>query len=707
MSITRIEACAVSAGRLMIAVFALWLAGEAWAVSPLPREMEQARSWVGTSLGEAAAKEGRLPFSFVYDGKPSSQVMKAWTLQRKVRRLDETRTEHLVTWTDPKTGLAVRCVAIQYQDFPTVEWTLSFRNRGPTATPILQDIQALDASLLAEVAGGIVLWHQPGSLMNQEEYRPLETPLRAGELVRIATSGGRPTNSNLPYFNLAGGQQGVIVVVGWPGQWAARFAREGRAVRVQAGQELTHFRLLVGEEVRSPLVVLQFWEGDRIRSQNLWRRWMVKHNLPRPGGALPPPLVTPCSSHQFGEMIHANEENQKQFIDRYLEEGLRPDYWWMDAGWYVNNGSWVNVGTWEVDRKRFPHGLRAICDHAHAKGVKTLVWFEPERVTAGSWLYENHPEWLLGPGKPSGSQADVPRWRLLNLGNPEAWKWLVEHVDHVLIEEGIDLYRQDFNMDPLRFWRANDAEDRQGITEIKHVTGYLAYWDELRRRHPGMLIDSCASGGRRNDLETLRRAVPFIRSDYLFEPIGQQGHMYGISFWMPYNGTGTDDRESIRSSKIFKADWLPESGTLESDPYLFRSVMALHLTPCYDMREKTLDYATLRRLWDQWRQVAPNYYGDYYPLTPYSVGKDVWMAWQFDRPEQGEGMIQAFRRSDSPEETSVFRLGGLDPQATYVLVDVDSHESRMASGSELQAQGVAITLKSRSAAAILTYHKAK
>ena len=62
-------------------------------------------------------------------------------------------------------------------------------------------------------------------------------------------------------------------------------------------------------------------------------------------------------------------------------------------------------------------------------------------------------------------------------------------------------------MEPLGFWRGNDPPDRQGITEIRHVEGLLAYWDELRRRHPEMPIDTCASGGRRNDLETLRRAV--------------------------------------------------------------------------------------------------------------------------------------------------------------------------------------------------------
>ena len=42
--------------------------------------------------------------------------------------------------------------------------------------------------------------------------------------------------------------------------------------------------------------------------------------------------------------------------------------------------------------------------------------------------------------------------------------------------------------------------------------------------------------------------------------------------------------------------------------------MAMHLTPCYDMRRKDLDYPALRRLWGQWRQVAANYYGDYYIL---------------------------------------------------------------------------------------------
>ena len=79
---------------------------------------------------------------------------------------------------------------------------------------------------------------------------------------------------------------GLILAVGWPGQWAASFARDAASgLQVTAGQELTHLYLKPGEEIRTPLMALLFWKGtDPVRAQNLWRRWMLAHNVPRPGG---------------------------------------------------------------------------------------------------------------------------------------------------------------------------------------------------------------------------------------------------------------------------------------------------------------------------------------------------------------------------------------------------------------------------------------
>jgi len=619
-----------------------------------------------------------LPFSFRYGDQPSSYLLKMWELTRSSTRLGDGMTNHTLTYTDPESGLVVRAVAAEYHDFPAVEWTLYFKNTGTHPTPILEDIQALDTRFERDEDGEFILHHSKGSQASPTDFEPYADTLERKAEKRISAAGGRPTNTDLCYFNIALPGEGTIVALGWPGQWAAQFTRdEGTALRVRAGQELTHFKLLPGEEVRSPLVALVFWRGNWIDGQNVWRRWMIAHNLPRPAGQLPAPILSSGTNGYTLEMQGANEQNEKEFMQQYFDHGWKFDFWWMDAGWYQLKDGWWNTGTWDPDPARFPHGFRPISDFAHAHGAKTIVWFEPERVTAGSWLWENHPDWLLG--KEGGN-------KLLYLGNPDALKWLTDHVDQLLTEQGIDLYRQDFNFDPLEIWRANDAPDRQGITEIRHVTGYLAYWDELRRRHPDMLIDTCASGGRRDDLETLRRAVPLWRSDYGYDdPPAMQDLTYGLALWVPYFGTG------IRSS----------------NPYSFRSTMAMAMGAGPDPRSKNVDFPALERLASQWRQVAPYFYGDYYPLTPYTTEDSAWVAWQFDRPASGGGMVQAFRRSQSPIEKVRFKLRGLDPAAQYAVSNLDAPGETQFSGRQLREQGLPVAIKDEPGAVIIIYKQMK
>ena len=647
-------------------------------------------------------------FSFHYDGQPSANFLANWTMTRSERPLDANRTEHVITWHDPQTGLEVRCQGVAYNDFPVVEWTPYLKNTGTSDTPLIEDFSAIDTPFTRGATGEFVLNYEKGALARQEDYQPMQETLGPRAVKQIATTGGRPSNAYMPYFNIGCSGGGVIVAVGWPGQWSATFTRDaGNGLNVKAGQEGTHFRLHPGEEVRGPLMAVEFYKGDRIDGQNIWRRWMLAHNVPRVDGKLPAPTWMACTSGQFNQMEQANEANQNLFIDRYQEEGLKLDYWWMDAGWYIQNGSWVNTGTWEVDRKRFPNGLRAVSDHARAKNIKTLVWFEPERVTNPSWLFDNRPAWLLTATNLPPELSYESAWRLLNLGNPEARQWLTDHVGKLLKDEGIDFYRQDFNMDPLYFWRAHDAPDRQGITENFYVQGYLKYWDDLKAGHPGLRMDSCASGGRRNDLETARRAVSLTRDDYIFEPTGEQGHTYGAAFWLPFTGTGFNDRRSMLTSKIAKADWLPADGSrqIESDSYLFRSTMGLNMTADIDMEDKAVDFPTLRKLYAQRQQVATDLYGDYYPLTPYTLDETQWLAWQFDRPDTGEGMVQAFRHHDSVYQVARFKLRGLDRAARYKVTDMDTGHSTAVTGAQLLSEGVTITINDEPGAALIRYRK--
>ena len=375
---------------MKLAVFCAAVLVDSLALAVLPNadEMAMARAWTEASLGPAAQS---LPFSFSCDGRRSAELLPTWQAKRSIEQLDVNRTQHTIVWSDAKTGLELRCVVVTYADYPTVEWTLHFKNTGAADTPVLADILALDARLDREPSGEFLLHHNVGSPCQQNDFEPLETKLGPKAEERISAAGGRPTNSDLSYFNLEWSGQGVIVVVGWPGQWAARFARdESRSLRLRAGQELTRLKLRPGEEIRSPLILLQFWKGDWIRSQNIWRRWMLAHNTPRTGSK---PVSTHFASTS-GNLSDAARE--LALIDGYVREGIKLDYWIMDAGWYPHPGKWFHTGTWKPDTKRFSHGLREVNDRAHANGMKTVVWFEPERVTPGSWLYENHPEWLLG-----------------------------------------------------------------------------------------------------------------------------------------------------------------------------------------------------------------------------------------------------------------------------------------------------------------------
>jgi alpha-galactosidase len=631
-----------------------------------PAEMQKKDAWVKQNL----TSSDTAPFSFVYGGKSSDEFLKAWTKKSDTKKLDDVRTQHTFSWTDPATGLEVRCIAVDYADFPTVEWTLYFKNTGNQDSPILSKIQAIDTRIDATDQEKCILHYNAGTTVTAADFEPLKADLPKGKQIPLVP--GRGTSGGIwPYFNLQCGDGGRIVVIGWPGRWAINFDREtGQGIRVTCGQELVNAKLLPGEEIRSPLMVQQFYAGDTTRAQNIWRRWMKAHNMPKPGGKLPPPQLNACSSHQYAEMINANEENQKMFVDRYLEEGINIDYWWMDAGWYPCGGQWPHTGNWEVDKTRFPNGLRAVSDHARKKGVKTIVWFEPERLVPGTWLHNNHKDWTLG---------DI----LLNMGEPKAVAWAIEHFSKIIKDEGIDLYRQDYNIDPLPLWRNNDAADRQGITENKYVSGYLAYWDGLLKNYPNLLIDSCASGGHRNDIETLRRSVPLLRSDYLFEPIGQQGHTYGLAQWLPFFGTGEK--------------------TL--DPYLFRSCMSASHTLAWDARDKNLDYNTARKIIGEWKAVSPCYLGDYYPLTPYSREKNAWMAWQFDVPEAGEGIVQAFRRDECADAKITLKLQELEPNATYEVTDVDVGVTTKVSGKSLMEDGLAVEIKNKPGAAVIRYRK--
>jgi alpha-galactosidase len=122
-------------------------------------------------------------------------------------------------------------------------------------------------------------------------------------------------------------------------------------------------------------------------------------------------------------------------------------------------------------------------------------------------------------------------------------------------------------------------------------------------------------------------------------------------------------------------------------------------------RKEKIDWDLYRRLLSEWREIADCMLGDYYPLTEYTLQNDRWIAWQFHRPQHGDGIIQAFRRDCSEGASMKFRLKGVDSSAQYQITDFDTGKPTTTPGRVLRKDGLFVEIRARPGAALLKYRK--
>ena len=102
--------------------------------------------------------------SFLYNGVPSGELLPGWKRSPITSEtLPDGRIQHLLKWTDPLTGLEVRVVALDYADYPAVEWTAYVKNTGASATPLIEQVRGLDTSFRGAPGGeGLLVKDHPG-----------------------------------------------------------------------------------------------------------------------------------------------------------------------------------------------------------------------------------------------------------------------------------------------------------------------------------------------------------------------------------------------------------------------------------------------------------------------------------------------------------------------------------------------------------------
>ncbi|MBN2293333.1 MAG: alpha-galactosidase [Pirellulales bacterium] len=639
-------------------------------------------------------KKGELPMAFTFGGRPSAELLSGWKFSVESKPQAD-QTIHTVKHVDPVLGLELVTELIEYKKFAALEWVHYFSNSGAEDSPIIDMVDTLRKVILIKPPQTEAVLHRSlGCTSTASDFAPVKDVVYPGYERIIAPLGGRSSNGAMPFFNLEiGGSRGVFVAVGWTGQWTSRFQREygmnNGKITVTAGMERMRLRLRPGERIRTPRIALLFWEEkERIAAHNRFRKFIVEHHTPHINGK-PAELIIAGSSffaHSTGNTY--SEANQLEFIDLYRKKGLDINCWWIDAGWFT--GGWPDgVGNWFPRKNAFPNDFKKVSAEAHRQGMKFLLWFEPERVAEGSQLQREHPEWLLAAAEGAQKQGEVycpsiggPTNYLLNMGNPQARAWLTDHVSKMIADNKIDIYRHDANIDPMNFWQHADEPDRLGMAEIRYVEGLYEYWEELKRRHPGLLVENCCSGNRRFDLETVGRTVNLWRTDYCFRPTADQCQTYGLSYYLPVHA----------------------NVAVKSDKYTFRSILGTSFVTGDDPRRPDYPLEEMRENIKLFYRVRPLLYGDYYPLTPYSTREDVWLAYQFHNDELKTGVVFAFRRPRATDVEQTLKLGGLTAGAEYVVENIDTGKKEMLRGSQL-LEGLNVRIESFPGSAVFLYKR--
>lgn len=482
--------------------------------------------------------------------------------------------------------------------------------------------------------------------------------VRLDELARGDSSttqfGSRSFSSNqeLPFFNVDTNEgRGVLVGLGWTGGWQAHFAVLGSQLTARAGMPTTRFRLHRGEKVRGPRVLLVLWNGRRLHGNNMLRRVLYDHYLPRmPTGKPHEPLVsvnTCFTYHGKGGYLEAvTEKSLSALVDPFVALGA--EAFVVDAGYY-NCKNWWDINAskdYSYSKQRFPRGFRPIADPLAKAGVAFGFWFWAEIV----------------------GDMDVAQNR----------ERFLAVVDDYVKRQGMKMYRQDSALEP----DPGDA-DRRGVAEMKHIAGLYAMQDELHRRYPFLIREGCCGGGRRIDLESLARFLWHQKSDSWFRTVSDQSGLCGANLFLS-GGVINVPTEATDNFGL----WLSFAGQL---------CLAWHPL------DKDFPMQQAKRQVQLYKHVRPLLSGDFYPLTECTLDKP-WLAYQFHRTDLDRGFALIFKRKAAEGDVFLFAPKGLEPHSRYAISCQQSGLKQVYSGAEL-AEGLRLTLKKTPDAELVIYEK--
>ncbi|PTQ82713.1 alpha-galactosidase [Trichococcus patagoniensis] len=301
-----------------------------------------------------------------------------------------------------------------------------------------------------------------------------------------------------------------------------------QTTRVQIGMNPLTFgwRLEQGKRFVSPETVLAYSDSGLNGMSQIFHR-LYRKRLCRGSwrDKERPILLNSWEAFEFD----INEKNCLEMAKQAAELGI--ELFVVDDGWFKNrNTDCTALGDWTADVGKFPSGISGLAQQVRKLGIDFGIWFEPEMISPESDLFRAHPDWIIR--SPYYEPVLSRNQYVLDLSNPEVCAYVLEAVGKVLFETGASYVKWDMNRHLTDLGSFYLAQNNQRELSHRFVLGLYHILEELNRRFPEVLFESCSSGGGRYDAGMLYYMPQTWASDNT-DAVCRMSIQYGTSILFP------------------------------------------------------------------------------------------------------------------------------------------------------------------------------
>lgn len=332
----------------------------------------------------------------------------------------------------------------------------------------------------------------------------------------------------------------------------------------------------------------------------------------------------------------------------------------LDDGWFSErHDDSSSLGDWFENKNKLPNGIKGLSEKIEDLGMQFGLWFEPEMISKGTQLFEEHSDWLIA--SPDREPSHGRNQYILDFSRQEVVDHMYQLMDNIISDAKISYIKWDMNRFMTEVYSKVLPPDQQGEVFHRYILGVYSLYERLIEKYPDILFESCAGGGGRFDPGMLYYAPQTWTSDNT-DAVERLKIQYGISMAYPLSSIGSH----VSAIPNHQVGRMAPIETRANVAYFGTFGYELDITQLSDAEKAAVKQQT--DFFKEKRELIQK--GKFHRLmNPFESNETAWMVVANDQNAAIVGYYQVLARPN--ERYKRIKLTGLNPDQCYSIEGTD------------------------------------